>query len=52
MKERISEIQDRVVKFIHSEEQKGKEILTLSLNTDGVENFHYKSRLQAMLPVL
>lgn len=52
MEERISEIEDRVVEFIHSEEQKEKEILTLSLNTDGIEKSHYKSRLQAMLPVL
>lgn len=52
MEEGISEIEDRIVEFIHSEEQKEKEILNLSLNTDGVEKFHYKPRLQATLPVL
>lgn len=48
--ERISKLEDKAVEFIHSEEPKEKRVLTPTLNSDAVEKFHYKCRLQAMLP--
>lgn len=52
MEGRVSKAGDRAVELIQSEEQKGERMLTLPLNTNVVEKFHYKSRLQAMLPLI